>query len=301
MSSIFPLYVVIPNWNLAADTIACVESLLTAAKGLEVMVIVVDNASTDGSPQALDAAFGSQIIQLQMPRNLGFAGAINAGLRYALEHGGAAALILNNDTVLDPAMLVELNRTAEAHPEAGILGPAIYYMAPPDRLWRLGDRQCRWLPIPQRIPDHEVADEVVAMTYSTGCGMLVRRTVIEAIGYLDERFFMYYEDADYCQRAVNAGYRVLGVPAARMWHKVSASAQLEGVDQVFWRARGQAIFYRKHACSGYRAVAHGFVLAKTAVLWLRFCARGQHAQARSLLRGTWAGYRLPLKPKVRDA
>lgn len=300
MSSIFPLYIVIPNWNLARDTIACVESLFAAAEGLDVAVIVVDNASTDGSPQALTAAFGQRVIQLQMPRNLGFTGAVNAGLRYALEQGGAGVLILNNDTVVDREMLAVLGRAAEAHPAAGILGPAIYYMHPSDRVWRLGDRDHRWLPIPLRIPDREAANEVVEATYGTGCGMLVRRAVIETIGYLDDRFFMYYEDADYCKRAVTAGYRVLCIPAARMWHKVSASARQEGTDQVFWRARGQAIFYRKHARLRYRALAHGFVIAKTAAMWLRFILRGQRSQAGSLARGTWAGYRFPVTPEARN-
>ena len=236
MSSIFPLFVVIPNWNLARDTIACVESLFVAAEGLDVTVIVVDNASADGSPQALAEAFGGRVIQLQMPRNLGFTGAVNAGMRYALEHGGAAALILNNDTVADREMLAVLGQAAEAHPEAGILGPAIYYMHPPDRIWRLGDRDHRWLPIPLRIPDHEATNELIEATYGTGCGMLVRRAVIEAIGYLDDCFFMYYEDADYCKRATQKGFRVLCIPAARMWHKVSASAGQDGANQVFWRA-----------------------------------------------------------------
>ena len=121
MSSIFPLYVVIPNWNLARDTITCIESLFTAVDGLDVTVIVVDNASTDGSHQALVTAFGQQIVQLQMPSNLGFASAVNAGMRYMLERGGAATLILNNDTVVDYRMLAVLGRAAIAHPEAGIL------------------------------------------------------------------------------------------------------------------------------------------------------------------------------------
>jgi len=298
MSSIFPLCVVIPNWNLAHDTIACVESLFAAVEDHDVSVVVVDNASTDGSPQALATAFGRRVIQLQMPRNLGFAGAVNAGMRYTLEHGGAATLILNNDTVVDREMLAVLDRAALAHPEAGILGPAIYYMHPPDRVWRLGDRDHRWLPIPLRIPDREAANEVVEATYGTGCGMLVRREVIEAIGCLDDRFFMYYEDADYCRRATQQGFRVLCIPAARMWHKVSASAGQDGASQVFWRARGQAIFYRKHARRGYRVLAHGFVAVKTAAMWLRFISCGLRVQAGSLLRGTWAGYQTQLTPEA---
>ncbi len=299
MSGIFPLYVVIPNWSLAIDTTACVESLFRAAEGLDVSVIVVDNASTDDSPAALNAAFGSRVIQLQMQRNLGFAAAVNAGMRYALERGGAGALILNNDTVVDPQMLAVLGQAAEAHPEAGILCPAIYYMEPADRVWRLGDRDRRWLPIPRRIPDREVANDLVEVTYGTGCGMLVRREVIDAIGCFDEHFFMYYEDADYFKRAARAGYRVFCIPAARMWHKVSASAGQVGVSQVFWRARGQVIFYRKHTHHRDAALAHGFVAVKTAAMWVRFIARGQRAQAAALIRGALEGYRIPLAPEAR--
>jgi hypothetical protein len=216
-----------------------------------------------------------------------------------MDHGSAAALIINNDTVVDQGMLVTLGSAAIEHPEAGILGPAIYYMQPPDRIWRLGDRDYRWLPIPLRIPDREAADELLFASYGTGCGMLVRRTVIESIGYLDERFFMYYEDADYCRRATQAGFRIMCVPAARMWHKGSASAGQDEPNQVFWRARGQAIFYRRHAHRGYRALAHGFVFAKTVAFWLRFCVRGQWAHAHALLQGTWAGYTMPLTPEAR--
>jgi GT2 family glycosyltransferase len=298
VSSIFPLYVVIPNWNLACDTITCIESLFTAVDGLDVTVIVVDNASTDGSHQALVTAFGQQIVQLQMPSNLGFASAVNAGMRYMLEHGGAATLILNNDTVVDDRMLAVLDQAAIAHPEAGILCPAIYYMHPADRVWRLGDRDHRWLPFPLRIPDREAVNELVEADYGTGCGMLVRRKVIETIGYLDDRFFMYYEDADYCSRARQTGFRVLCIPAARMWHKVSASAGQDGVSQVFWRTRGQLIFYRKNARRGYRVLALGYVAVKTAAVWLRFLASGQRAQAGALLRGTWSGYRIKLTPEA---
>jgi GT2 family glycosyltransferase len=156
------------------------------------------------------------------------------------------------------------------------------------------------LPIPLRIPDREAAKEVVEATYGTGCGMLVRCEVMKTIGYLDDRFFMYYEDADYCRRATQKGFRVFCIPAARMWHRVSASTGQDGANQVFWRARGQAIFYRKHARGGYRMLAHGFVAVKTAAMWFRFISCGLRAQAGSLLRGTWAGYRTQVPPEARS-
>jgi GT2 family glycosyltransferase len=294
VSSIYPLYVVIPNWNLCADTIKCVRSVFEAGRGLDVSVVVADNGSTDGSPEALRRAFGERVHQVLMGRNTGFAGAVNAGMRYAFERGAGSALVLNNDTVIDPQMLRLLGEAAEEHPDAGIVGPAIFYIEPPDRIWRLGDRDYAWLPIPLRIADREARQPVVEMGYATGCGMLVRREVVEAIGYLDDVYFMYYEDADFSRRARERGFRILCVPQAKMWHRVSATARQDGVRQVYWRSRSQAIFYRKHARGGLKPLAHLFVAGKTALAWAQFALHGQRDHTRSLMAGTLAGYGIRL-------
>jgi GT2 family glycosyltransferase len=271
-----------------------VRSVEAASCGLAVRIVVVDSGSTDGSPAALAEAFGSRVGQVLMGRNAGFAGAVNAGMRYAFENGAASALVLNNDTVVDSRMLAALGEAGSTHRDAGILCPLIYYLSPASRIWRMGDRDSAWLPIPRRISDREAGKPVVEIDYGTGCGMLVRREVVEAIGYLDESFFMYYEDADFCARARRSGFRILCVPAAVMWHKVSASWRGDGAAQAYWRSRSQALFYRKHARQGPRRLAHVYVAGKTAAAWARYRIRGQPAQAESLLRGYREGYRVPV-------
>ncbi|MHB1004371.1 MAG: glycosyltransferase family 2 protein [Chloroflexota bacterium] len=300
MSSIFPVGVVIPNWNLREDTIACVRSVEAAGSGLATRVVVVDNGSSDGSPAALAEAFGARVDQVLMGRNAGFASAVNAGMHYAFERGAASALVLNNDTLVDGNLLAVLGQAGVTFDDAGILCPLIFQMSPAGRIWRIGDRDSCWLPIPLRIPDREANKPVLEMDYGTGCGMLVRREVVEAIGYLDEAFFMYYEDADFCARARKRGIRILCIPAATMWHMVSASSRENGAAQVYWRARGQALFYRKHARHGLRRLAHVYVAGKTAVAWARFVIRGRQSQALSLLSGYRDGYRAPVGQSRRD-
>lgn len=294
MASIFPLWVVIPNWNLKDETIECVASVLDAAHNRDVSVLVVDNGSTDDSPKGLFDSFGAQIIQIQMGRNHGFAGAVNAGILFALRHRCASVLVLNNDTIIDREMLKILDYAGQKYPDAGILAPAIYYADAPMRLWRLGDRHYRWLPIPRRIPDREAAFEIIEADYVTGCGMLIRREVIESVGLFDEQFFMYYEDADFCRRARSCGFRILCVPNAKMWHKVSSTARRDLSVSLYWQARGQVLFYRKHTGCGVSCLAHLFVAIKTIWAAFQYGLRGQRVNGRSVLRGIIDGYRIPL-------
>ncbi len=224
MKSALPMAVVVPNWNLAADTSECVRSLLAAGAGLAVQVIVVDNGSTDGSPARLAGEFERSIELIELPSNRGFAAAVNTGVQHALAAGAASVLVLNNDTIVAPDMLSLL---CAAAPAADIVGPAIYYHDAPARLWRLGDRASRWLPVPRRVPERPAGERTVPVDYLTGCAMLVGREVFETIGLFDESYFMYYEDADFCRRARDRGFTLLAVPPARMWHKVSLTARAD--------------------------------------------------------------------------
>jgi GT2 family glycosyltransferase len=294
MESLFPMYVVIPNWNLKSETIECVASVLTAAGNDDVSIVVVDNGSTDGSLEALAKAFGERITQLQMGQNRGFAGAVNAGISYALERGAVSVLVLNNDTTVDREMLKILSCAARKHPDAGILAPAIYRMDTPAHLWRMGDRQGRWSFIPYKISGREATAEIVEVDYVTGCGMLIRRETIEAVGLFDEQFFMYYEDADFCKRVRDRGFRILCVPAARMWHKVSLTARRDMTANLYWRARGQVLFYRKHMRRDISWLLHFYLGSKAILSVLRYGLQRQWQYGRSVLLGTLDGYRIPL-------
>jgi GT2 family glycosyltransferase len=191
-------------------------------------LIVVDNGSTDGSQAAVrDGYPGATLIE--NGKNLGFGEGNNVGIRYALEHGAGWILLLNNDVVVAPDMLSALMNVAEPDPSIGILAPKIYFHDLPDTIWYAGGKVNYWTGMVShrglRQKDRGQFDRAEDTAYITGCAMLIRRTVPERVGLFDPIFFpAYSEDADLSTRTVRAGYRLVYVPQARLWHNVSASS-----------------------------------------------------------------------------
>lgn len=217
--------VIVLNWNGWDDTQACLESLFVLT-GVRPRLYVVDNASADGSPEKLAAAYGGRITLIQNRENLLYAGGNNAGLLRALADGCSHLLLLNNDTVVDPQLITELLRAAEREPQA-ILCPKIYYADRPETLWyaggRIALRRARISHRGIRELDRGQYDRMEETGWATGCALFGPRAVFETVGLLDESFQLYSEDVDYCLRARRAGFRIVYVPAAKVWHKVSAS------------------------------------------------------------------------------
>jgi hypothetical protein len=226
MASTPLVYVIVLTYNGKRDTLECLRSLQNLSCP-NVKVLVVDNASSDGTPEAIRAEFSS-VELLVNPTNLRFAGGNNVGIRHALKHGADYVLLLNNDTTVERDFTVHLVHAAEADPRIGMIGPKIYYYDDPNRIWFAGGRIEWWKGwishIGIRENDSGQHDEQKPVDYLTGCCMLVKRAVVEQVGLLDERYFMYGEDADWCVRARRAGYVLAYVPAAKIWHKLSVSA-----------------------------------------------------------------------------
>ncbi|MDD3827989.1 MAG: glycosyltransferase family 2 protein [Anaerolineae bacterium] len=282
------MFAVTLNLNLEDHTSACIESLLEAGVRPD-RIVVVDNGSQPESVGALAARWGSRLHLLRNDRNLGFAAGMNVGLRYALAAGAGSVLILNNDTIVDPAMVQTLLEADVQLGGPGILGPAIYYSDDPERLWRLGDTRHRWLPMPRpvRLPPDLVPFPV---DYVTGCGMLVRRQVFDSVGLFDERYFMYFEDADFCRRARDAGFQVWAVPQARMWHEVSVTAQRDWPLNRYHRALGQVRFYREHPHGQLGLLRQAYVAARVLYMALEDLRHGDWQLLGALWRGTRDGY-----------
>ena len=289
----YPLHIVILNWNLPDDTIACVRSIQRRAQP-GVTILIVDNASSDDSLSRFRAQLGDGVTVIANQANLGFAGGVNTGIQHALAAGAQSVLLLNNDTLVDPDMLARLAAASRDIPAADIVGPLIYYHQPPDQIWRAADREYRWLPVPLRMSDRAIARagaQPFPTDYITACGVLIRRAVFETIGLFDEAYFMYFEDADFCRRARQAGFGIVCAPAARMWHKVSLSARKDKPSNRYAMAWGRAHFYRRHP--------HGPAPALTALYLLWNAARTTFADAlggdweliRPLWAGAWDGYR----------
>jgi GT2 family glycosyltransferase len=241
------VHVVILNWNGWEDTVACVASV-KQTEYPDFHIVVVDNASSDGSEERIRAAH-PDITVLQSGGNLGYAGGNNVGIRHALDQGADFVWILNNDTSVAPDALAELVRPA-ADPQIGIVGSKIYFMAAPTRLWFAGGRVDWRRGIAYHLGDGEDdTGQYDAMTNSDtaqGASMLVSRATFEQIGLMDERYFLYFEEADFCCRARDAGFRVAFAPASHVWHSISKSTGARSSLFLYYFTRNNILFVRRH-------------------------------------------------------
>ncbi len=250
------VYCVILSWNGRHLTMDCVRSVLDMDYP-NLKVIVVDNASSDDTVEALKNGYARDIASGRITlmvnaKNLGFAGGNNVGMEFAFRQGADYVLLLNNDTIVDRHLLAELVRETEFRPAVGVSGPKIYYHEPPDQIWFAGGEVLLHRGISRhtgiRAMDRGQYDRVRCCDYITGCAMLVRRSVYESVGGLDTAYRLYSEDADYCMRASRLGFEMLYVPSGKVWHKISASTGGQiNRKKIRLRLQSSFLFYRRYA------------------------------------------------------
>lgn len=235
------------NWNRWPDTIACLESLVTQTVPLT-EIIVVDNGSTDDSVEQIRQRFPTVII-VETGRNLGFAAGCNLGLTRALDQGSDYIFVVNNDATLAADALACLLRAADE--DVGILSPKVYYASHPTRINTIGGRR-HWLTLEKTgdacgREDDPLRYGTRECDYLAGCGMLLSRRLLREVGLFDTRFFMYYEDSDLSWRARQAGFKLLLVADAHMWHKAGLSSGGEdSPGRRYAMAKSSVIFFRKY-------------------------------------------------------
>jgi len=219
--------IIILNWNHSQDTLNCLESLATndiyqptlimdgqhEGEMVHTTSLVVDNGSTDNSVVAIREAY-PDITIMELDDNLGFAAGMNRGIQTELQKGA---------TLVSPNFVAHMLECVSYR--VGLVAPFVYYVDPSDEIWSMGHNFNRLL---WEINDvdydvHINSSENIVCDAITGCAMLIKRSVIEEIGFFDERFFMYYEDLDFCIRAGNHGYETVVTPHAKIWHHVSKS------------------------------------------------------------------------------
>ena len=239
------LLAVVLNWNGGDDTLAALESLDGVA------TICVDNGSADGSPERVAARFPA-VELIRTGENLGFSGGNNVGIRRALERGADWVLLLNNDAVADAGLPAALARAAEARPDAGVLACKVYFAEPRDVLMYAGGRVNLRLGYWGRQEgfgerDDGRFDALRDVDRATGAAMAVSRPALERAGLLDEALFAYAEDADWCIRIRKAGYAVVFVPDAKVWHVGSASTGgLASPTSLYYETRNMIVVAERH-------------------------------------------------------
>lgn len=239
------VYLVILNYKLADKVIKCVQGVkLSSYKNYQ--ILVVDNNSQDGIEKKIE---GLGIEFLQSGQNLGYSGGNNLGIKKALERGADYIFILNPDTEVRPDTIEKLLDGLKLY-GAGIGGPKIYFDKKEKRILYAGgifDQE-------NVIGRHRGVDEEDSGQYDiaeetdfvTGAAMMIKREVIEKIGMLDERFFLYYEDTDYCKRAKDAGFKVMYIPQALVYHENSQSTGLGSSLQDYYLTRNRMLIASKY-------------------------------------------------------
>ncbi|MCK5534758.1 glycosyltransferase [bacterium] len=242
------VYIVILNWNGLKDTLECLKSLEKLDYSL-FKVVIVDNGSEDKQEVCLITQKYPWVELIVNKENLGFAGGNNVGIKYALNCGADYILLLNNDTIVESSLLKELVKVIESNKKIGMAGPKIYYQNPLDKVWFGGGKIRWWRPvhIGEGVVDRGKLEKVKQSDYISGCALLIKKEVIEKIGLLDNRFFLYYEDVDWSLRARKAGYRLMFVPQARVWHKISSSLGKSSVQSIYYGIRNRLLLLQKHA------------------------------------------------------
>lgn len=250
--------IILVNYNGYQDTLECVKSI-KGSKTCNQKIIIVENASQDRNRIKTDEYLTENTDVIISSENLGFAGGNNLGIDYAMKtYNPQYILLLNNDTVIEPNAIEELISTANRNNKVGIVTGKINYYSEKKKFWAACgkfDFRTGIADQPQMgMIDNGEYDIECEISFASGCVMLIPNYIIKTIGKLDEKYFMYAEDTDYCCRVLREGYKIYYNGKSLIYHKVSASAGVHSVNQQYYMFRNNCYIIKKyceHPTYGY--------------------------------------------------
>ncbi|MBO6497572.1 MAG: glycosyltransferase family 2 protein [Roseivirga sp.] len=288
--------IVLLNWNGFNHTIKCIESLRDITYN-NAEVVLVDNGSENSEVEKLREIAGIKLIEND--KNYGFTGGNNIGLKYAFEHGYDYLMMLNNDTIVEPGFLEPLINGFDEG--TGAVQPKIYTMDPPDTIWNAGGKFNKWLGLTKTIgsgaKDNPSFDVQMEVDWITGCAMVFPARMISEIGYLDDNFFILFEDSDWSLRCRTKGYKLKYVPQSRIYHFESATAvsRVKGKEgfrspfRQYINIRNHLYFLRKNLPLPYWPTAFIYQIYKISGFLVYYLLRGRWKKFRFTLRGVKDG------------
>lgn len=261
MDKLPSVYIIILNWNRLGDTLDCLKSIEEISNsGFDLHVLVVDNGSTDGSVKSLKKYKSERFIfsMIENGENLGFAAGNNNGIKYAIGEGADFLLVLNNDTLVDENLVKEFLNAAKKNPEVGIFTPKIYFAKGFEFkknykkgdlgkvIWSAGGN-IDWNNVYATNAhvdevDNKILDKDTKSDFATGAAMFLRASVVKKYGDFDERYFMYFEDVDLCERYKREGGKVMYISKCRLWHKVAQSSGIGSDLNDYFITRNRLLF-----------------------------------------------------------
>jgi hypothetical protein len=237
--------VVVLNYKNTDDTLACLDSL-ERSDDLDLDIVVVDNGPDGPEFAGLRERVGRRGETIASGGNLGYAAGNNLGIAQVLDRGCDLVWILNPDTLVEPQTLPMLRAQLAAVPDCGVVGPRIVLPGHPAKIWFDGGLVDRAIGATRHLNAGKLADdtapEVLDVDYITGASLLVRRSMIEDIGLIPEKYFLYYEETDWCIRAQNAGWRTMVDQRARMIHHKRSSDALPRPYYLYYMTRNRFLF-----------------------------------------------------------
>lgn len=241
--------IILINYKNPKITLECVESLIRLQSS-DYTIYVVDNAADENTKGEFERSILFQYIKyIPSKDNLGFAGGNNIAIQRALDDGCDYIMLLNNDTVVDSSFLDEMKRYCNSKT---VVVPKIYYFDEPSVLWYAGGI-INWISGDTHHTgagkvDDGSYDKVEKVEFASGCCILMNKNVIEKVGMLDESYFMYYEDTDFCARLKKETIDIVYVPTAKIWHKVGASSSGEySKFTAYYMAKNRLKFISKYS------------------------------------------------------
>ncbi len=238
--------IILINYNGVDDTLDCLESL----KEIDYpnfRIVVVDNNSSGDDVNIIKSKYADFISKIICSeQNLGFSGGNNLGIKYALENNSDYVLLLNNDTIVEQDFLSVMINKSNEYPEAGIITCRINYFDKKDVAWYSGGYISKIkgsgfdLNLPQNSND-------TFCSFASGCNLLIKKEVIEKVGLLDEKYFLYLEDTDYCARAIENRFKIFFTNETKIYHKVCSTTGKEFKNlPLYYSVRNRFYFIKKN-------------------------------------------------------